>query len=196
MPDAEPMAIPSPGELNAMSADAFATAVMPLFEGGPRFLRRLADARPFATDGELLATAHELAVSMPEEEQVELVNAHPPIGADPAEMSAMSSDEQGYPDDGPEGEAMDFVAEELANLNEAYERRFGFRYVVFVAGRPRVEIIPLIEHALRNEREAELRRAVVDVVYIAGDRLRMVRGALEDDGDEPASHGSVPGGPG
>jgi 2-oxo-4-hydroxy-4-carboxy--5-ureidoimidazoline (OHCU) decarboxylase/GNAT superfamily N-acetyltransferase len=66
--------------------------------------------------------------------------------------------------------------EELAMLNELYEERFGFRYVVFVAGRPKTEIVPLLEHALRNEREVELRRAVDDAIYIAGDRLRRLRG--------------------
>src|SRR3970040_1297861 len=68
MPDAEPIAVPSPAELNAMSPDAFAAALGPLFEGGDRYLRRLAGARPFATDAELLAAAHEAAAGMPEEE--------------------------------------------------------------------------------------------------------------------------------
>jgi 2-oxo-4-hydroxy-4-carboxy--5-ureidoimidazoline (OHCU) decarboxylase len=66
--------------------------------------------------------------------------------------------------------------EELAMLNELYEQRFGFRYVIFVAGRPRDEIVPLLEHALVNDREVELRRAVDDAIYIAGDRLRRLRG--------------------
>lgn len=66
--------------------------------------------------------------------------------------------------------------EELAMLNELYEQRFGFRYVIFVAGRPRDEIVPLLEHALYNDREVELRRAVDDAIYIAGDRLRRLRG--------------------
>jgi 2-oxo-4-hydroxy-4-carboxy--5-ureidoimidazoline (OHCU) decarboxylase len=66
--------------------------------------------------------------------------------------------------------------EELAMLNELYEERFGFRYVIFVAGRPRDEIVPLLEHALVNDRDVELRRAVDDAIYIAGDRLRRMRG--------------------
>ena len=58
--------------------------------------------------------------------------------------------------------------EELAMLNELYQQRFGFRYVIFVAGRPRDEIVPLLERALVNDREVELRRAVDDAIYIAG----------------------------
>jgi len=183
---------PFPGieRLNAMSEADFATAVAPLFEGAPRFLQRLAQRRPFAFDDELVGAAREAAHAMPEDEQLELIAAHPRIGADPASLSPLSQREQGYsrdsgpvdaedredPDEEPPGGPA-YVGEELAMLNEIYEAHFGFRYVVFVAGRPREAIIPLIEVALRNDREAELRRAVDDAVYIAADRLASLRQA-------------------
>jgi 2-oxo-4-hydroxy-4-carboxy-5-ureidoimidazoline decarboxylase len=90
-------------------------------------------------------------------------------------MSTLSQAEQGYAaadDYDPEA----WVGEELAALNDAYESRFGFRFVVFVAGRPRREIIPILEAALRSaERDEEIRRALDDIVLIAGDRLRSLR---------------------
>ncbi|MCA1571533.1 MAG: 2-oxo-4-hydroxy-4-carboxy-5-ureidoimidazoline decarboxylase, partial [Chloroflexi bacterium] len=61
-------------------------------------------------------------------------------------------------------------------LNEAYESRFGFRFVVFVAGRPRADIIPLLERALHADRDEELRRGLDDVVLIAADRMEALRG--------------------
>jgi 2-oxo-4-hydroxy-4-carboxy-5-ureidoimidazoline decarboxylase len=175
------MEIPGADSLNALSADAFADAFAPLFEGAPHFLRRLADARPFESDDELLAAAREVAAGAPEAELVELLDAHPRIGADPAAMSDLSRGEQ---DDGaPSDEAL---AQELADLNAIYERLFGFRYVVFVAGRPRAEIVPLMEVALRNERDAELRRGVDEAIFIAADRLRVAR-SEDHDGEEAGS---------
>ena len=171
--------------LNAMPEADFAAAMAPLFEGAPRFLQRLARARPFGFEEELIGAARETAHAMPEEEQLELLAAHPRIGADPASLSRLSGREQGYGPDG-QGEDKDgdepagepaYVGEELAMLNEIYEAHFGFRYVVFVAGRPREAIIPLMEVALRNDRAAELRRAVDDTIYIAADRLASLRGA-------------------
>jgi 2-oxo-4-hydroxy-4-carboxy--5-ureidoimidazoline (OHCU) decarboxylase len=171
------MDLPGADALNALSPSAFADALAPLFEGAPGFLRRLAGSRPFDSDAALLTAAREVAASTPEAELVELLDDHPRIGADPAEMSMSSRDEQ------EDGEVLgDALAQELADLNAAYEQRFGFRYVVFVAGRPRAAIAPLIEVALRNEREAELRRGVDDAIYIASDRLRVLRGA--SDGSE------------
>ena len=111
---------------------------------------------------------------MPEEEQIALLDAHPRIGADPAAVSDLSHGEQGYDDDPPEAQA--WVADELAALNEAYEARFGFRFTIFVAGRPRADIIPILERALHAERDEELRRGLDDVVLIARERYGRLRG--------------------
>ena len=70
-------------ELNALDADGFVARSAPLFEGAPRFVRRLADARPFESEDELIDAARATAREMPEEEQIELLNSHPRIGADP-----------------------------------------------------------------------------------------------------------------
>jgi 2-oxo-4-hydroxy-4-carboxy--5-ureidoimidazoline (OHCU) decarboxylase/GNAT superfamily N-acetyltransferase len=176
--ESEPVDQPFPRieDLDLLPVESFVAEVTPLFEGAPRFLGRLAEERPFATDEQLLATAFEVAHGLPEEERLELVEAHPRIGAPPEEVSDASYAEQGYEAESEADAETARAYEELAMLNELYERHFGFRYLVFVAGRPKAEIVPLLEHALRNERDAELRRAVDDAIYVAGDRLRRLRG--------------------
>jgi 2-oxo-4-hydroxy-4-carboxy--5-ureidoimidazoline (OHCU) decarboxylase len=168
------MGQPSIADLNRLAPDAFANAVAPLFEGARGFLDRLGAARPFDSDHALMLTAREIARTMPEAEQLELLNAHPRLGADPTGVSAASFDEQGYGSTH-EGDGQ-VVLDELAMLNEVYEGRFGFRFVVFVAGRPLSSIGPLIEAAMRNDRAAELGRALDDVIDIAADRLGRARG--------------------
>jgi 2-oxo-4-hydroxy-4-carboxy--5-ureidoimidazoline (OHCU) decarboxylase len=160
--------------LNELDADAFAAAVAPLFEGAPRFVARLAAARPFESEDDLFDTARATAREMPEDEQVELLNAHPRIGADSAAISDLSRREQGA--DGADGGDPAWIADELTALNEAYEGRFGFRFVVFVAGRPRADIIPILERALHADREEELRRGLDDVMLVAADRIERLRG--------------------
>jgi 2-oxo-4-hydroxy-4-carboxy-5-ureidoimidazoline decarboxylase len=160
-------------ELNALDSDAFVASFGRLFEGAPRFVRRLADARPFESEDELIDAARATAREMPEEEQIELLNSHPRIGADPAALSDLSRREQGDDADVRDGA---WIGEELTALNEAYERLFGFRFVVFVAGRPRADIIPLLERALQADRDEELRRGLDDVVLIASDRMDNLRG--------------------
>ena len=169
-----PATIPPIDELDALPADAFAAAVSPLFEGAPRFLARLAAARPFGSDERLLERAREIARAMPEDEQIELIDAHPRLGAPPGSVSALSFVEQGYDREAADRAAeaeRERVAAELARLNAAYEDCFGFRYCVYVAGRPRAALLAGMARALDVDRDAEIRRALDDVVSIAADRL-------------------------
>jgi len=140
-----------------------------LFEGAPRFLDRLVAAAPFDDADALFATARAIAHDMPEAEQIGLIDAHPRLGAAPGTVSAMSYVEQGY--DRGAGTPVDLdIAAELERLNDAYEARHGFRYCVFVAGRPREALLPGMVVALDADRSTELHRALDAVVDIAIDR--------------------------
>lgn len=152
-------------ELDGLSGAAFLAVAAPWFEGAPRFLARLAAARPFGDDATLFARAREIALAMPEEEQIELIDAHPRLGAPPASVSAASFREQGY-----DRETTAAIAD-LERLNAAYEARHGFRFCVFVNGRSRPELVPVLEAALGADRETEMRRALDDVVAIARNRF-------------------------
>jgi 2-oxo-4-hydroxy-4-carboxy-5-ureidoimidazoline decarboxylase len=151
-------------DLDVIAPGAFAAAVAPLFEGARGFLGRLAVARPFGSVDELFARAREIAHRMPREEQVELIDAHPRLGAPPEAVSTLSYAEQGYGRGTSPGGS---VAEELERLNDAYEARFGFRCCVFVAGRTRAELLPGMTAALGADPDAELHRALDAVVDIA-----------------------------
>jgi 2-oxo-4-hydroxy-4-carboxy-5-ureidoimidazoline decarboxylase len=151
--------------LDVLPGDAFVAAAAPWFEGAPRFLRRLAAARPFGDAATLFDRADEIALAMPEPEQLELIDAHPRLGAPPATVSASSFREQGY-----DRETTEAIAD-LELLNAAYEARFGFRFCVFVNGRSRQELVPVLEAGLTADRDAEIRRALHDVVAIGRDRF-------------------------
>ena len=195
------------GRVNAADPAAFRAMVAPLFEGAPRFLDRLAAARPFADWASMFTAARVIASAMPEVEQIELIDAHPRLGAPPATVSEMSFREQGYdrnaagetradagqasadadparpgatgavtpPAEPPEIER-DRVAAELERLNVAYETRFGFRYCVRVAGRPRAALLPDMEASLGGDPVQERHRALDAVVDIAMDRLGAMLG--------------------
>jgi 2-oxo-4-hydroxy-4-carboxy-5-ureidoimidazoline decarboxylase len=144
----------------------FAAAMAMLFEPAPRFASWLAAARPFASDEDLLKAAARIAHRMAEPEQVELINAHPRLGARD-HLSDASRREQGG--------AVDPVDAELAELNTAYEARFGFHYLVYVAGRPREALLPGFREALQQDRVSERSRALDDTLAIAANRLHFFR---------------------
>jgi 2-oxo-4-hydroxy-4-carboxy--5-ureidoimidazoline (OHCU) decarboxylase len=170
-------------EPDELAADAFEALLTPLFEAAPGFIGRLAAARPHGSWASLFARADEIALTMPLAERRRLIDAHPRIGAPPGSVSALSFVEQGYDQEAASGSAEAERARidtELDRLNGAYEARFGFRFVVFVAGRSRAEIVPLLEQTLEADASSEEQRALHDIVVIA--RARAVKtGLMADD---------------
>jgi 2-oxo-4-hydroxy-4-carboxy--5-ureidoimidazoline (OHCU) decarboxylase len=128
-----------------------------LFEGRTRLVEELAK-RP-----DPLGEARDVIAQLGEEDKLEALNAHPAIGA--KNLSARSAAEQGDDSD-PE------VLTELAYLNQVYEEKFGFRFVVFVNRRPKEEILDVLRERLEHTREEELDTAVEELVAIAEDRWR------------------------
>jgi len=119
----------------------------------------------------MIARARQLLGELNEAEQVAVINAHPRIGENAERVraqSAASFKEQGYERDDTPSDAL----VRLAHLNETYEQKFGFRFVVFVNGRPKVDLIPVLEARLKRSRAEELETALADIVAIAEDRLR------------------------
>jgi 2-oxo-4-hydroxy-4-carboxy--5-ureidoimidazoline (OHCU) decarboxylase len=126
-----------------------------LFEGRTRLVEEL------ARRGDPLGEAEEVIAELDESEKIEALNAHPAIGArDLSERSAAEQGTGGNP----------AVLTELAYLNQVYEEKFGFRFVVFVDGRPKSEILEVLRQRLERTREEELETGLRELLAIARDR--------------------------
>jgi len=101
-----------------------------------------------------LEVAEEVALALAEDNQVAALAAHPRIG-EPSEEQRGAEPE---------------VLAELARLNEEYERRFGFSFVVFVNGRTRAELVPVLRERLARRRAEELEAGLRALCEIARDR--------------------------
>jgi len=126
-----------------------------LFESRTRLAERLAETEdPLGRGDEVLA-------SLSDEEKIEALNAHPAIGA--RRLSARSAAEQGR-------DTEPTILSELAYLNQVYEEKFGFRFVVFVQGRAKREILEELRDRIAHSREEELDTGCRELVAIARDR--------------------------
>jgi 2-oxo-4-hydroxy-4-carboxy--5-ureidoimidazoline (OHCU) decarboxylase len=126
-----------------------------LFEGRTRLVERLAEVE------DPLERADEALAAMSEDEKVEALNAHPAIGA--RRLSSRSAAEQGT-------DADPAILSELAYLNQVYEEKFGFRFVVFVHGRSKREILEVLRERIARTRDEELETGCHELVAIARDR--------------------------
>ena len=127
-----------------------------LFEGRTRLVERLAEVE------DPLGQAEDVVATLTHEEKVEALDAHPAIGARRG-LSSRSAAEQGL-------DADPVVLSDLAYLNQVYEEKFGFRFVVFVAGRQKAEILEVLRERIGRSREEELDTGCRELVAIARDR--------------------------
>ncbi len=117
--------------------------------GGPSQLVDL-----LAETDDPLERAEDVALSLDDADKVAALSQHPRIGEPSPEQRG----------DDPA------VITDLAYLNQVYEEKFGFRFVVFVAGRSRLEIVPVLRERLERTPEEELETAMRELVAIARDR--------------------------
>jgi 2-oxo-4-hydroxy-4-carboxy--5-ureidoimidazoline (OHCU) decarboxylase len=134
-----------------------------VFERAPGLADRVRGNDPAS----IVASARSEITRMTEVERIAVLNAHPRIGTDPALLSALSRSEQG-------GDADVATLRELASLNDEYERKFGFRFVVFLGGRPRTAIVPVLRERLRRTRDDELATGIAEFLAITLDRLTRI----------------------
>lgn len=127
-----------------------------LFEGHTRLVELLAERE------HPLEAAPDVLAELSEADKLEALDVHPAIGAR-AGLSERSAAEQGAGAD-------PVILTELAYLNQVYEEKYGFRFVVFVNGRPKTEILDVLRGRLERTREEELETALGELVAIARDR--------------------------
>jgi len=116
-----------------------------LFSGRTRLTEELARRE------DPLGVADEVAAELPEADQIAALDTHPRIGE-------KSEEQRGK------------IPPELVELVGAYEAKFGFAFVVFVAGRSRDELVPVLRGRLGRTREQELATGLRELVAIARDR--------------------------
>ncbi|KAG0006478.1 hypothetical protein BGZ65_007496 [Modicella reniformis] len=172
------------------SIPMLAEAVTLLFEPAEPIVKHLHSKRPFDSYTTLIDETEVFlsnADNLEHMERLEIINAHPRIGAPKANLSALSLIEQGYS----AKDAAKIVSETatpsqddeqtqatLAGLNKEYEAKYGFKFVVFVNGRPRSEIIPIMRNRIDNSTtEQEMKTALDDMIAIARDRLKKLNTA-------------------
>ena len=138
---------------------------MAIFERSPELTSRLLpQIRPADSPEEIIGKARAIVATLGERERIAILDAHPRIGDDVRALSELSLREQGSGQD-------EATRADLVSLNAAYERKFGFRFVVFVAGRSKTQILPVLRERLGRSREQELVTGLEEFLRISLDRL-------------------------
>lgn len=157
--------------LNAAASAEFIAALSTIFEHSPWVAEQVCDQRPFASRLHLHAAMCAVVRRAPAAQQLALVRAHPELAGRAAirgDLTAESTHEQagaGLSHCTPQQYA------QLQSMNDAYNARFGFPFVLSVKGHDRESILREFERRLGNDADTELQTALREIDRIAAFRL-------------------------
>lgn len=151
------------GKLNAADSEWCVKKLDGIFEHAPWIVRQAMNRRPFNSKDALFQAMKAIVLSATVKQKEQLILAHPRLGGT-GKMTALSGREQqqaGF-HHMEKNESAAFAA-----LNMAYERRFGFPFIMAIRGRSRQEINRAIHKRMNNSRQDEFNTAIDEIIKIA-----------------------------
>lgn len=163
---------PALERLNSQSEDLTRTELLKCC-GSRGFINRLLEQRPFSDLEDLLAKAEATWWSLDEAEWLQAFRSHPKIGErKAAEKTSIAAERWSEQEQSGVRNAGAATLELLADLNQEYEAKFGYIFIVCATGKSSEEMISLLRQRLLNAPEAELRVAAAEQQKITQLRLK------------------------
>lgn len=121
----------------------------------------------------MCAKADELWWSLNSSDWLEAFRSHPKIGGKKA-AADISKQSQSWSNQEQSGvaNAQEQTLADLATLNEEYEQKFGYIYIVCATGKSSDEMLAILKSRIGNQSDEELRIAAAEQVKITELRLR------------------------
>jgi 2-oxo-4-hydroxy-4-carboxy-5-ureidoimidazoline decarboxylase len=174
-------------DLNRMDLAAFTAAIGETFELAPWVAEAAHGKRPFATVTDLHLAMMAAVRSAAPEAQVAFLGKHPDLAGKAARAGAVT--EESKHEQASVG--LDSLSEEefarFHRLNDAYQEKFGFPFIVCVRRQTRDAILQQFERRLLNDEGQEFATAMQEVFHITrlriaakvtGDGMPLVNGRL------------------
>lgn len=163
--------MPALAEINALDRAGFVAALGAVFEHSPWVADLAFAARPFADVGALHRAMVAAVEEAGAERQLALIRAHPDLAGKAARAGALgahSSREQA-------GAGLDRLSDaeydRFHRLNDAYQARFGFPFIIAVRDHDKASILAAFETRLGHDADAERAEALRHIARIAELRL-------------------------
>ena len=158
-------------QINALSLQEFRDRLGSIFEHSPWVAERVWPQRPFAIVDRLHGAMCAAVAQAEHTEQLALIRAHPQLAGKAAvhgELTDASTREQ-------RGAGLDQCSPaefaDITRLNDAYQEKYGFPFIIAVRGHTRLSIIEAMTTRLANTPDTEFAEALRQIERIAAFRL-------------------------
>jgi len=169
-------------ELNELNKESVKAELLKCC-GSNAWVKRMTEKHPFKSEDELFNLAERTWHERSEEDWLEAFSHHPKLGDlesinQPRQESgsasggkfANTSEWAGEEQSGAKSATPEII-EELAVANKAYEKKFGFIYILCATGKTAKVMLSILRIRLNNDRETELKMAMVEQNKITKLRL-------------------------
>ena len=143
--------------------------------GASNWVRIMENNRPFDSTDNLFQKAESIWFSLSTDDWLEAFIHHPKIGNIDSlwnkfhNTKSLSENEQFGVNDASENTLI-----KLAKLNQLYEDKYGFIFIVCATGKSSKEMLALIKKRLENNPETEMQNAVIEQNKITQIRLQKI----------------------
>ncbi|HEV8370593.1 MAG TPA: 2-oxo-4-hydroxy-4-carboxy-5-ureidoimidazoline decarboxylase [Pyrinomonadaceae bacterium] len=141
--------------------------------GSLQWANRMVESRPFESIESLKHRAAQIWWDLKPDDWLEAFRSHPKIGETKAakdvsrQAQKWSGQEQGGVQNSPQE-----ILNELAKLNQKYESKFGYIFIVCATGKSPAEMLGILKSRIGNDSETELPIAAGEQAKITEIRLR------------------------
>jgi 2-oxo-4-hydroxy-4-carboxy-5-ureidoimidazoline decarboxylase len=158
-------------EINALDATQFTQALGSVFEHSPWIAARAHQTGPFATLDALHTAMVSAMHSASTDEQLALIHAHPELAGKAMMRQELTTASKREQSGAGLTECSSAEYQQLQDLNARYNAKFGFPFILAVAGYDRAGILAVFAARVERDRASELDEALTQIVRIA--RLRL-----------------------
>ena len=143
--------------------------------GSESWINKMISSRPFNTREELFEKSAEIWYSLEPADWKEAFEHHPKIGdlnslkEKYSITKSIAANEQSGIDN-----ADDSILRELSALNEEYEKRFGYIFIVCATGKSADEMLSVLKLRIRKSPETEIKSAMEEQNKITKIRLEKI----------------------
>jgi len=129
--------------------------------GASKWVNCMEAQRPFESIDQLHQLAEEIWLSASNDDWLEAFSHHPKIGDRKSlEKKFIATNDWSNDEQKSVSSASRSTLEALLNLNDAYEEKFGFIFIVCATGKSAEDMLELLKKRLPNDRQEELQIAM------------------------------------
>ena len=154
-------------DLNNLNRDKFISLFGVIFEKTQWIAEKLLELKPFDGKDDLINKMIQIYESSPKQETLNILRAHPKLAVE-KNLTEHSSNEQSRAN---LKNCTQEEFDEFINLNNKYEKKFGFPFIIAVKGKDKIEILNNFRQRINNDVEFEFEESKKQVKKIALFRL-------------------------